>query len=227
MLWKIIKYILIFILFCVGISVFSVVLYKFVPPPLTPVMLIRVVDGWMDGKYVGIKKHWVSYDKVSPNMFRAVISGEDAKFMKHDGFDWQAIDNAKKYNASHKGKRLHGASTISMQTAKNTFLWHGRNYVRKGLEAYFTFLIEKIWGKKRILEVYVNIVEFGEGIYGVEAASEEFFGKPAKNLTAREAALLASVLPNPRKWSPDKPTNYLEGRVDFIMGRMGGIALPK
>ncbi len=190
-------------------------------------MVIRVFEGWFEGRNIGIEKSWVSYDDVSPNMFRAVISGEDAKFMRHDGFDWNAIETAKRYNASHHGNKMRGASTITMQTAKNAFLWHGRNYVRKGLEAYFTFLIEKIWGKKRILEVYVNIIELGEGIYGVEAASRHFFSKTAKELTKREAALLASVLPNPRRWSPAEPTQYIEGRVSFIQGRMGGIGLPK
>lgn len=190
-------------------------------------MVIRVFEGWFEGRNISIDKDWVSYDEVSPNIFKAVISGEDAKFMRHDGFDWQAIENAKRYNSTHHNGRMRGASTITMQTAKNTFLWHGRNYFRKGLEAYFTFMIEKIWGKKRILEVYVNIIELGEGIYGVEAASNHFFGKSAKDLTKREAALLASVLPNPRRWSPGNPTAYIENRVSFIQGRMGGIGIPK
>jgi len=226
-LFKLLKWILWLFLGFIGISVFTVVLYKFLPPPFTPVMVIRVFEGWFEGRNIGIEKDWVAYKDISPNVFRAVISGEDAKFMRHDGFDWNSIENAKRYNESHHNGKLRGASTISMQTAKNAFLWHGRNYFRKGLEAYFTFLIEKIWGKKRILEVYVNIIEFGEGIYGVEAASNHFFGKPASSLTKREAALLAAVLPNPRRWSPGEPTSYIERRVDFIQGRMGGIALPK
>ncbi len=190
-------------------------------------MIIRLFEGWFEGKNVGIKKEWSSYDEISKNVFRAVVSGEDAKFMRHNGFDWDAIESARRYNKARKGRKLRGASTISMQTAKNAFLWHGRNYLRKALEAYFTVLIEFIWGKKRILEVYVNIIEFGEGIYGVQSASKHFFNKDASQLTSREAALLAAVLPNPRRWSPDNPTPYIEKRVAFIQGRMGSVVIPK
>lgn len=197
------------------------------PPPVTPVMIIRVFEGFLDGKFVGISYVWKSYDEIAPSMFRAVISGEDARFMRHDGIDWKAVRTAQRYNELHVGKKLHGASTITMQTAKNAFLWHGRNYVRKGLEVYFTYLIEAIWGKKRILEVYVNIVEFGDGIYGVDAASREYFHKSAKDLTRRQAALLGAVLPNPRRWSPDAPTKYIEKRVKFIQGRMNSVPIPK
>lgn len=190
-------------------------------------MILRVFEGWFEGKNVGINKQWVPYDNISKNVFRAVVSAEDARFMFHKGFDWDAIEAARRYNQAKKGRKLRGASTISMQTAKNAFLWHGRNYVRKALEAYFTVLIEFIWGKKRILEVYVNIIEFGEGIYGVQAASKHFFNKDAKDLTRREAALLAAVLPNPRRWSPIAPTPYIEKRVDFIQGRMNSVVIPK
>jgi monofunctional biosynthetic peptidoglycan transglycosylase len=224
---KIIRLIFISIAVFFGSSIFIVLFYKFIPPPFTPIMVIRVFEGWFEGNNVTIEKNWVSYDEISPNFFRAVISGEDAKFLRHNGFDWQAIETAKRYNEKLKGRKMRGASTISMQTAKNTFLWHGRVYIRKALEAYFTVLIEFVWGKKRILEVYGNIVEFGDGIYGVEAASQRFYGKSAKLLSKREAALLAAVLPNPRRWSPADPTSYIEGRVTFIEGRMGGIALPK
>ncbi|MBI5326504.1 MAG: monofunctional biosynthetic peptidoglycan transglycosylase [Ignavibacteriae bacterium] len=208
-------------------SIVIVVLYKFVPPPVTPVMVIRVFEGLFEGKIVGITYSWVSYDDISPNMFRAVVSGEDARFMRHEGIDWKAVKTAQRYNELHKGKRKHGASTITMQTAKNAFLWHGRNYVRKGLEVYFTYLIEFIWGKKRIIEVYVNIVEFGDGLYGVEAASRKFFNKSAKDLTRRQSALLGAVLPNPRRWSPASPTRYIEKRVKFIQGRMNSVQIPK
>ncbi|HYF04243.1 MAG TPA: monofunctional biosynthetic peptidoglycan transglycosylase [Patescibacteria group bacterium] len=214
----------------VALVIFSVVLtaiYTVVNPPLTPLMLIRVFEGLADAKAVGISKDWESYDNISPHVFRAVIAAEDGKFLKHEGFDWKAIENAQKRNERAKGKKLYGASTITMQTAKNAFLWPGRSYLRKGLEAYFTVLIEALWGKKRILEVYVNIIEWGDGIYGVEAASQEYFKKPAKNLTAQEAALLASVLPNPRRWTPAKPTKYILKRRSFIQTRMRGIALPK
>lgn len=208
-------------------SVLIVVLYRFVPVPITPLMVIRVLEGAIDGKSVGIDKDWVAYEDISPNFFRAVVSAEDARFLRHGGIDWKAVDAAKKYNERNKGKKLRGASTITMQTAKNAFLWHGRNYVRKGLEVYFTYLIEAIWGKKRILEVYANIIELGDGVYGVEAASQKFFNKPAKNLSKKEAALIASVLPNPRRWSPAAPTKYIQKRVRFISGRMNSIALPK
>lgn len=208
-------------------SISIVIVYKFLPPPVTPIMILRVFEGWFEGKNVGIQKKWVSYEDISKNFFRAVVAAEDARFMSHSGFDWDAIDAARRYNEARKGKKLRGASTISMQTAKNAFLWHGRNYVRKALEAYFTILIEFVWGKKRILEVYVNIIEFGEGIYGVEAASRHYFAKPAKDLTRREAALLAAVLPNPRRWSPAAPTPYIEKRVDFIQGRMNSVVIPK
>jgi len=227
MIIKFIKYLAKIVLFFIISSISIVVVYKFIPPPVTPIMIIRVFEGWFEGKNVGIHKYWVPYEKISKNVFRAVVSAEDARFMSHNGFDWDAIEAARRYNEAKKGKKLRGASTISMQTAKNAFLWHGRNYVRKALEAYFTVLIEFIWGKKRILEVYVNIIEFGEGIYGVQAASEHFFHKDAMNLSKREAALLAAVLPNPRRWSPVAPTPYIEKRVEFIQGRMNSVVIPK
>lgn len=223
---KIIKWILLVIVSYLVLSVLTVVIYKFINPPVTPPMIFRVFEYLFEGEFVGINKSWRDYDEVSPYIFKAVIGGEDGRFLSHGGIDWKAVDAAKRYNEIHKGKKKRGASTITMQTAKNTFLWHGRNYVRKAMEAYFTYLIEAIWGKKRILEVYVNVVEFGKGIYGVEAASQKFFNKPAKDLSRREAALLAAVLPNPHRWSPAAPTPYIEKRVDFIMGRMG-VAIPK
>ena len=215
------------ILACILLSVFSVVIYTVINPPITPLMLMRPIEGLFRGEFVGVSRDWKDYDEISPFVFRAVISAEDGKFMKHDGFDWNAIKRARRINTMRKGKRLVGASTISMQTAKNVFLWQGRNYVRKALEAYFTVLIEAVWGKKRILEIYVNSIEWGNGIYGVEAASREYFGKSADKLTKKEAALLAAVLPNPRKWSPANPSRYILKRASFIQGRMGGIAVPK
>jgi monofunctional biosynthetic peptidoglycan transglycosylase len=217
---KILKYIVFAIIGYILFAPIWVLLYKFVPVPITFHMVQRVFEGY------GLDKDWVSYEEVSPNFFRAVIGGEDGRFMSHEGIDWKAVEDAKRYNERNEGKKKRGASTITMQTAKNTFLWHGRNYVRKGLEVYYTYLIEYIWGKKRILEVYVNVVELGEGVYGVEAASRKYFGKSASSLSQREAALLASVLPNPIRWSPAKPTPYIEKRVSFIMGRMG-VAIPK
>ena len=215
----------IIVLFILG-SVFLVAVYTVINPPITPLMLFRPIEGIVQGKFVGIDKDWIDYEEISPNLLRAVISAEDGKFLRHDGFDWNAIKRARRINTMRKGKKIIGASTISMQTSKNVFLWQGRNYIRKGLEAYFTILIEAIWGKKRILEIYVNSIEWGNGIYGVEAASQQYFKKSAKTITKREAALLAAVLPNPRKWSPAAPTGYIKQRSNGIQARMGGIALP-
>lgn len=194
------------------LSMALVVIYGLLPPPITPLMVIRLFEG------EGLSKDWTSYDEVSPQVFKAVIAGEDARFCEHFGFDVQAILNALKHNK--KGRRVHGASTITQQTAKNLFLWPGRDFVRKGFEAYFTVLLELFWDKRRILEVYVNVVEFGHGIYGVEAASQAYFKKPAKDLSAREAALLAAVLPNPRNWSAARPSGFVARRAGTIMARM-------
>ncbi|MBS1538609.1 MAG: monofunctional biosynthetic peptidoglycan transglycosylase [Bacteroidetes bacterium] len=212
--------------FIIG-SVLLVALYIIVNPPFTPLMIIRMVEGRFAGQSVGITKEWKDYDDISPNIFRALMAGEDAKFMAHSGFDWKAIDRAKKINERRKGKRLIGASTISMQTSKNVFLWQGRNYIRKGLEAYFTVLIEALWGKKRILEVYANSIEWGSGIYGVEAASQAYFGKSCEKLSNHEAALLAAIVPNPRRWSAAKPSSYIQKRASMIQARLGGIPAPK
>ena len=176
------------------LSIALVVIYGLVPPPITPLMVIRLVQG------EGITKDWVSYDEVSPHVFKAVIAGEDARFCENVGFDLNAIREA--WRKNKKGHHVVGASTITMQTAKNLFLWPGRDYVRKGFEAYFTVLLELFWDKRRILEVYVNVVEFGHGIYGIEAAAQAYYKKSAKDLTAEEAARLASVLPSPLHWTP-------------------------
>jgi monofunctional biosynthetic peptidoglycan transglycosylase len=178
------------------LSITLVVLYGLVPPPITPLMVIRLVQG------EGLSKDWVSYDEVSPSVFKAVIAAEDARFCEHLGFDLEAIRKALHHNK--KSRRLRGASTITQQTAKNLFLWPGRDIVRKGLEAYFAVLLELFWDKRRILEVYVNIVEFGHGIYGVEAASRAYYKKSAKDLTADEAARLAAVLPSPLHRTPQR-----------------------
>ncbi len=220
---KIFKTILYLIVAFVLVSCISVFLYKFINPPITPLMLIRLATG----EASDINKTWVDYEDISSHLFRACIAAEDAKFNSHEGIDWQSVENAKRYNEMHKGKKMRGASTITMQTAKNVFLWNGRNFVRKGLEAYFTVLIEAVWGKKRILEVYVNVVEWGDGVYGVEAAAQKYFKKSAKNLTRYEAALLAAVLPNPRKFSPANPSAYIKKRANKIQARMQGRALPQ
>jgi monofunctional biosynthetic peptidoglycan transglycosylase len=224
---KLLKWLAIIVGGFIVLSVLTVCIYKFINPPVTPLMLMRVVEGAYEGNNVGIEKTWKPYNEISPHFFRAVIVAEDGKFLRHDGFDWKAIENAKKFNERMKGKKIRGASTISMQTAKNVFLPHSRNMVRKAFEAYFTVMIEAIWDKKRIIEVYANIVELGDGIYGVEAASQKYFNKPASALTKEEAALLAAVLPNPRRWSAGAPSDYIRRRAAAIQARMGGIALPK
>jgi monofunctional biosynthetic peptidoglycan transglycosylase len=194
------------------LSILSVIAYRFVAPPVTPLMLIRAAGG------SPIHKIWRSFDAISPEIFSAVIAAEDDGFCAHHGFDWTAMNRA--WEADRQGQRLRGGSTISQQTAKNLFLWPARNFLRKGLEAYFTFLMESLMGKTRIALLYVNDIEWGDGIYGVEAAAEASFHKPAKALSAREAALLAAVLPNPRRWSAARPTGYILARAQTIEARM-------
>jgi monofunctional biosynthetic peptidoglycan transglycosylase len=206
------------VVLAIGCSIILTVIYRLVPPPVTPLMLLRLVDG------NGLHKDWVSYDDISPNLPRAVIAAEDSGFCQHNGFDWTAIEKA--WQRNQHSPRMRGGSTISNQTAKNVFLWPDRTYIRKAVEFYFTALIEFFWGKKRILEVYLNVVEWGPGIYGAEAAAQAHFHKPAKALTRREAALLAAVLPNPRRWSASKPTAYIRGRASTIQARMGDIPDP-
>lgn len=201
--------------FLIG-SVTLVLIYRFVDPPLTPLMLIRSLEGLGEGRFVGVSKEWIGIDEVDPDLLSAIIAAEDARFATHGGIDWEAVDAAREYNEKHKGDKVRGASTITMQCARNVFLWQGRNYLRKGLEAYFTYLTELLWGKERILEIYINAIEWGDGIYGVNQAALEYFGTPASKLTRRQAALLAAVLPNPRRWSPAAPTPYIEKRVASI-----------
>jgi len=206
------------------LSVLSVIAFRFIPIPVTPLMLIRCEEQLLDkNKKVKLKKDWTSLDEMSTAMPLAVIAAEDQNFEEHFGFDFKAIKKAGEYNSRHKGKRMKGASTISQQTAKNVFLVPSRSWIRKGFEVYFTFLIEVFWSKKRIMEVYLNVIETGEGIYGAEAAAQEFFHKPAKKLSLREASLIAAVLPNPRKWSPARPTSYIQkksGRIMYYMSRL-------
>lgn len=196
-----------------------VIVYKWVPVPGTPLMVIRKFETRDDGKSAPPIKHdWVSFDQISPHLQLAVVCSEDQNYLKHYGIDWGAIEKAKKENL--KRKRVRGASTISQQTSKNVFLWHGRNYVRKGLEVYFTYLIETFWSKERIMEVYLNSIEMGDGIYGAEAASQAYFGKHASQLTKEEAALIAAILPNPRKYSAKNPSAYIRGRQQHILNQM-------
>jgi monofunctional biosynthetic peptidoglycan transglycosylase len=218
-LWKIIKWFFL-------LSVASVILFRFVPVPVTPLMLIRCVQQKFEGKDMKLKKDWTSIDEMSAAMPLAAMAAEDQKFEDHFGFDLEAIQKAQLYNERHKGKKVHGASTISQQTAKNVFLIPSRGWIRKAFEVYFTFLTEVFWSKKRIMEVYLNVAETGDGIYGVEAASQEYFHKPSKKLSVREAALIAAVLPNPRKWSPAQPSAYIQrkaGRIIHFMAYLSPI----
>ncbi len=202
--------------FIIG-SIALVLLYRFIDPPVTPLMLIRPLEGLGEGRFVGVSKEWIAYDEIDPNLLKSVIAAEDARFFSHGGIDWDAVESAREYNRKHAGEKIRGASTITMQCARNVFLWQGRNYLRKVLEAYFTYLIEFLWGKERILEVYVNVIEWGDGIYGVDQAAQTYFNSSATELTERQAALLSAVLPNPRRWSPATPTKYIEKRAGSIV----------
>lgn len=208
------------------LSIVSVLLFRFIPLPITPTMLYFLGEQALDSKRdIVLKKDWESLSNISPNMRLAVIGSEDQLFYDHFGFDLTAIKKAIRNN--EKGRRLKGGSTISQQTAKNAFLLPHRNYFRKGLEAYFTLLIELLWSKERIIEVYLNVIEFGNGIYGVEAASQQYFKKPASKLTRGEAALLAAVLPNPIRYRVDNPSSYILRRKNWIKRQMGRISSPE
>jgi monofunctional glycosyltransferase len=211
-----------FILLFFLISIGWVVICRFVPVFITPLMLIRSVESIAKGEAPKNSKKWVSIDEISPNMVQAVMASEDDLFMTHHGFSFEAISKAFEHN--QKGKRIRGGSTISQQTAKNVFLFPQRSYVRKAFEAYFTVLIELIWGKQRIMEVYLNVIEMGKGIYGVEAASEEHFGVKASQLTKNQAALIAATLPNPRRFDAGHPTGYIVNRKIHIINVMSKIA---
>jgi monofunctional glycosyltransferase len=204
-------------------SVGSVVLFKFLPIPFTMTMIDQKFSSLFEGKDSEIHYDWESYDDVSREMHLAAVAAEDQLFPEHFGVDFGAMGQAYKYNL--KGKKVRGASTISQQTAKNVFLWQSRSYIRKGLELYFTFLIEIIWGKQRILEVYVNVAEMGPNTFGVQAASQKYFKKDAKNLSRHQAAQLAAILPSPKKWSVNNPGPYVSRRVPKIekgMRALGG-----
>lgn len=217
---KIVGYI---ILFFFGLSVFMTLCYRWINPPVTPLMLIRAIK---DGE--SIRKDWVPIEDISYYMISAAIASEDNNFLGHKGFDFGAIQKAVDLNK--KGKRKRGASTISQQTAKNVFLWPGRSWVRKGLEVYFTFLIETFWPKERIMEVYLNVIEMGPGIYGSEAAAQHYFHIPATKLTKRQASLITACYPNPRKRNPAKPTSYINQRayqIAALIPKFGKIKFDK
>lgn len=199
----------------IAITVLWVLVLKWCPVLVTPLMVKRSIEFRNDKSFNTVYK-WVPYEDVTPEMAKAVIAAEDNLFDKHDGFDRKAIRQAREEVRSGKRDRMRGASTISQQTAKNVFLVPSRSYIRKGLEAYFTVLIEKIWGKERILEVYLNVIETGKGIYGVQSAAEYHFGTDAKSLTRRQCCLVTACLPNPLKRNASKPSSYVNSRAGQI-----------
>lgn len=203
------------VLFVLLAPVAILAIYRFLPPPVTPLMLIRVAQGY------GIDKSWEPVARLSPNLQRAVMASEDAKFCSHHGFDWDSLEE--NVDKLQRGERSRGGSTISMQTAKNLFLWPNRSFIRKGIEAYLTVWLEFLWPKQRILEVYLNVAEWGKGLYGAEAAARHYFGVPASRLSARQAALLAVTLPSPLTYNPARPGPYLSSRAGVIQGRMNSV----
>lgn len=206
------------ILWFLGLSILSVVIFKFVPIPFTPLMLSRTIDHVIAGEPVKLSHDWEPIENISKNLQKAVIASEDGSFLEHNGFDFEAIQKA--YKSNQKGKKLKGGSTITQQVAKNVFLWQGRSYVRKAIEAYFTVLIEAIWSKQRIMEVYLNSIEMGNDVYGAEAAAQHWYKKSAANLTVNEAAGIAAILPNPRKFKAKNSSSYIErrkGRIAKVM----------
>lgn len=200
-------------------SILTVVAYKYIPVYYTPLMFIRLYEQFQDGKKMKLEHTWVPLDKIAQPLVQAVVASEDNLFLDHNGFDIEQIQKARK--DAEKGKRLRGASTITQQTAKNVFLWPGRSFIRKGMEAYFSLLIEWIWGKKRIMEVYLNSIEMGDGIYGAEAVAKAHFKKDASELTRAQSALIAASLPNPIKFNSGKPSPYMLKRQAKIISLMG------
>jgi monofunctional biosynthetic peptidoglycan transglycosylase len=201
-------------------TILSVVVLRWVPVWFTPLMFIRLGQQMSQGRELTLHHHWVPYDEISPSLSLAVMGSEDARFLEHHGFDYKAIEHAAIRNLKHPEKRKLGASTISQQTAKNVFLWPGRSWVRKGFEVYFTALIELFWSKQRIMEVYLNSIEMGDGIYGADAVAEWHFHKTASGLTKAECALIAATLPNPLRYNSAKPSAYVLKRQKRILHEM-------
>lgn len=209
-IWRFIKRTILFLFIT---HILYVVILKWVNPPVTVTQIVSFIKG------NGLKKDWAKYSDISSNAKLAVIASEDQLFPDHTGFDWKSIQKAMEYNQRKPG-RVRGGSTISQQTAKNVFLWQGRSWFRKGLETYFTFLIERIWGKQRILEVYLNVAETGKGIFGIEKAAQTYFGKNASDLSAHEAASIAAALPNPVNYTVKPPSSYVRARAGKIVQQM-------
>lgn len=212
-LWKWTKRILLWLFIA---QLLYIILLKWMDPPITITQFVS----WISGH--GLKRDYVGAGSISANAKLAVIASEDQLFPDHSGFDWKNIKKAMAYNKRKPG-RVRGASTISQQVAKNVFLWQGKSFIRKGLEAYFTFMIEKIWGKKRILEVYLNVAEMGKGIFGIEKAAREYFNKSAGSLTRQEAAMIAAALPNPKRYTVKPPSRYVGFRTRIIMRQMNNL----
>jgi monofunctional glycosyltransferase len=225
LLIRLLRSLAILVLAWLALTWLVVLLLRFVPPWTSAMMMERQLGAWIHGeKDFRLRQHWVPWKQVSPWVPLAMVAGEDQKFPYHHGFDFDSIQDA--MDAADDGRRLRGASTISQQTAKNLFLWNGRSFVRKGLEAYFTVLIELTWPKQRILEVYVNIAELGNGIYGVGAASEAYFHASPAQLGPALAARLAAVLPNPIRLHADRPSVYVQGRANWIQQQMNHLGGP-
>ena len=201
-------------------TILSVVALRWLPVYATPLMFIRWAQQIKAGDETRWHHHWVPLDEISPSLSLAVMASEDANFLKHNGFDFKAIEQAAMRNMKHPEKRKMGASTISQQTAKNVFLWPGRSWIRKGFEVYFTTLIEVMWSKERIMEVYLNSIEMGDGIYGADAVAEQHFNTTAKELTKAQCALIAATLPNPRRFNSANPSNYMKKRQKRILHEM-------
>lgn len=222
------NYLLVTLVSLMVISVLMVLCLRWVNPIGTVLMVERKVESWQSSQTIHIRRDWVDWNEISDYLKLAVIASEDQNFPSHHGFDFDAIQQALQHNA--QGKSLRGASTISQQVAKNIFLWSGRSWLRKGLEVWFTLWLELLWSKERILEIYLNSAEWGNGIFGAEEAAQYYFNVPAKNLTKEQASLLAAVLPNPRGWNPSKPTAYIRSRATAIrqqMDNLGGVAFLK
>jgi monofunctional biosynthetic peptidoglycan transglycosylase len=205
-------------------TVLLVFAMRWINPVTSSIIVQRQISGLFKGEIELIKYHWVSYNDVSKFMPIAIVAAEDQNFPKHFGFDFKQIEKALKENK--RGRRVRGASTITQQVAKNLFLWEGKSFLRKGIEAYFTLLIELLWDKQRILEVHMNIAEMGDKIFGVGTASVAYFKKPASNLNIRQAALLAAILPNPKKYSAVKPSGYVRGRQNWIVRQINSLGGP-
>lgn len=215
-------------LLCLALlPVVQVAAVRFIDPPVTPLMLVRQAEARLGGKHSNRRLYrWIELAAMSRTFLRCVLVSEDQRFFEHHGFDWTQIEVARR-EASRTGKPVRGASTITMQCARSLFLWQGRSWIRKGLEAYYTWLMELLLPKRRILELYANVIEMGDGIYGLEAAARFYYGASARSLNRQQAATLAALLPNPRGWNPHQLSPRLAARIDRILDREPGLKIPQ